>query len=81
LKREDLFKRLIEIDLVGGTNKVQDPKLILNSMFLAKKTFDKQVDIFKGLSVEIFYGILEYNEYEIDNWLVYYFVKNQYIEE
>jgi hypothetical protein len=81
LKREELFKRLTEIDLVGGTNEVQDPKLILNSMFLTKKQFDEQVEIFKGLSVEIFYGILKYNEDEINNWLVDYSVKNQDIEE
>jgi hypothetical protein len=80
-KREELFKRLTEIDLAGGTNEVQDPKLILNSMFLTKQQFDEQVEIFKGLSVEIFYGILEYNEDEIDNWLVDYSVKNQDIEE
>jgi hypothetical protein len=66
---------------VGGTNEVQDPKLILNSMFLTKKQFDEQVEIFKGLSTEIFYGILEYNEEEINNWLVDYSVKNQDIEE
>jgi hypothetical protein len=50
-------------------------------MFLIKKQFDEQVEIFKGLSVEIFYGILEYNEDEINNWLVDYFVKKQDIEE
>jgi hypothetical protein len=81
LKREELFKRLTEIDLTGGTNEVQDPKLILNSMFLTKQQFDEQVEIFKGLSAEIFYGILEYNEEEIDNWLVDYSMKNQDIEE
>jgi hypothetical protein len=81
LKREELFKRLTEIDLAGGTNEVQDPKLILNSMFLTKKQFDEQVEIFKGLSVENFYGILEYNEDDIDNWLVDYSMKNQDIEE
>jgi hypothetical protein len=80
-KREELFKRLTEIDLAGGTNEVQDPKLILNSMFLTKQQFDEQVEIFKGLSVEKFYGILEYNEDDIDNWLVDYSVKNQDIEE
>jgi hypothetical protein len=48
-------------------------------MFLTNKQFDEQVDIFKELLVEIFYGILRYNEDEIDNWLVNYFLKNQYI--
>ena len=81
LKREEMFKRHTEIDLERGTNKVQDPKLILNSMFLTKQQFDKQVEIFKGLSIGNLYGILEYNEEEIDNWLDDYSVKNQDIEE
>jgi hypothetical protein len=80
IKKEELFKRLTEIDLAGGTNEVQDPKLILNSMFLTKKQFDKHVEIFKGLSTGIFYSILEYKE-EINNWVVDYSVKNQDIEE
>jgi hypothetical protein len=48
-------------------------------MFLTKQQFDKQVEIFKGLLAEIFYNTLEYDDEEIDNWLVYYSVKNQYI--
>jgi hypothetical protein len=76
-----LFKRVTEIDLAGCTNEVQYPKLTLNSMFLTKKQFDEQVDIFKGLSVEKLYGILEYNEDGIDNLLVDYSVKNPDIEE
>ena len=77
LKREELFKRLTEIDLAGGTKEVQDPKLILNSMFLTKQQFDEQVEIFKGLSVEKLHGILEYDEDDIENWLVDYSMKNQ----
>jgi hypothetical protein len=81
LKRKELLNRLIEIDLEGGINKVHDPKLILNSMFLTKQQFDEQFEIFKGLSVENLYGILEYKEDDIDNWLVDYSVKNKDIEE
>jgi hypothetical protein len=33
------------------------------------------------LSIQKFYGIIEYDEDAIDNWLVDYFVKNQDIEE
>ena len=66
-KRGELFKRLMEIDLSLSTNEAQDPKLILNSIFLRKQQFEEQVDIFKGLSVEKFYGILEYDEDDINN--------------
>jgi hypothetical protein len=58
------------VDLAGSTNEVQDPKLILHSLFLTKKQFDRQVEIFKGLLVENFYGILEYDEDDIENWPV-----------
>jgi hypothetical protein len=57
-----------DLETILSTNEVQEPRLILNSMFLTKKQFYEQVEIFKGLSVENFYGILEYNEDEIDNW-------------
>jgi len=64
------------VDLAGSTNEVQDSKLILNSLIITKQQFDEQVDIFKGLSFEKFYGILEYDEDDIDNWLVDYSMKN-----
>jgi hypothetical protein len=66
-RREELFKRLTEVDLVRRTNEVQDPKLILNSLFLTKQQFDEQVEIFKGLSIEKFYGIVVYDKNAIDN--------------
>jgi hypothetical protein len=81
IRREELFKRLTEVDLAGSTNEVQDPKLILNSLFLTKQHFDEKVEFFKGLSIENFYGIVVYDENAIDNWLVDYSVKNQDIEE
>jgi hypothetical protein len=80
-RREELFKKLTEIDLASSTNEVQDPKLILNAFFFTKKSFDEQVEIFKGLSFRKFYGILEYGEDDVENWLVYYSIKNQDIQE
>jgi uncharacterized protein YeeX (DUF496 family) len=80
-RREELFKKLIEIDLAGRTNEVQDPKLILNLLFLTKQEFDEQVEIFKGLSFEKLYDILEYSEDDVEKWLVDYLIKNQDIEE
>jgi hypothetical protein len=66
-RREELFKKLTEIDIAGNTNEVQDPKLILNSLFLTKQAFDEQVEIFEGFSFEKFYGILEYGEDDVEN--------------
>jgi hypothetical protein len=80
-RRDKLFKKLTEIDLAGSTNEVQDPKLIFNSLFLTKQAFDDQVHIYKRLSFENFYGILEYGEDDVKNWLVGYSIKNQDIQE
>jgi hypothetical protein len=66
-RRDKLFKKLTEIDLASSTNEVQDPKLIFNSLFLTKQSFDDQVHIYKRLSFENFYGILEYGEDDMKN--------------
>jgi hypothetical protein len=66
-RRDKLFKKLTEIDLAGNTNEVQDPKLIFNSLFLTNKAFDDQVRIYKRMSFENFYGILEYGEDDVKN--------------
>jgi hypothetical protein len=47
-RREELFKRLMEVDLDGITNKLKDPKLILNSLFLTKQHFNEQLIFLKG---------------------------------
>jgi hypothetical protein len=80
-QREELFKRFTDVDIAGSTNEDQDPKFILNLLFLTKQRFDEKFEIFKGMLVEEVYGILEYNEEDIDNWLVDYSVKNEDIEE
>jgi hypothetical protein len=54
VKREELFRRLTEVDLAGSTDEVQYPKLDLNSMFMTMQQFDEQVDILKGLSADKF---------------------------
>jgi hypothetical protein len=79
-KREILYQKLTEIDLVGSTGEVQDPHIILNSTFLTKEQFEEHVEILKNLSAEKFNSIKEYNEDEIDNWLVNYSNKNECIE-
>jgi hypothetical protein len=80
-KKEGLYKRLTEMDLVGTTGEVQDPKLILNSIFMTREQFQQEVEILKGLSAEKFNSIIEYNENEIEDWLVNYANKNEDIED
>jgi uncharacterized protein YeeX (DUF496 family) len=72
---------LTKIDLVGRNNDFQDPKVIINLLTLTKQAFNKQVDIFKALSLEKIYSILEYGEDDVDNWLVDYLVQNEDIDQ
>ena len=69
------------INLAGRINDFQDPNLIANSLPLTKQAFDKQVVIFKALSLEKFYSILEYGEDDVDNWLVDYLVQTEEIDQ
>jgi hypothetical protein len=73
-KKDKLFTRLSRINLDGKTNDLQDLDLIANSFPLTKQEFDKEVDMFKALSLEKFYSILEYDQAHVDNWLVDYSV-------
>jgi len=79
-RKEKLFRNLIQIDLARSTNEVQNPNLILNSLPLTKQDFNEQVDILKLLSLEKFYGILEYGQDDVENWLVDYLTHNEEIE-
>jgi hypothetical protein len=76
-----LFKKLVEIELAEKIVEVQDSRLIINSIFMTRKQFEEHVDILKSISVEKFNSIIEYDEREIENWLVDYVKKNQDIEE
>jgi hypothetical protein len=55
--------------------------LILNSLFLTKQEFDDQVHIYKILSFENLYVILEYGENYVKTWLVSYAIINKNIQE
>jgi hypothetical protein len=48
---------------------------------MTRQQFEEHVDILKGFSTEKFNSIIEYNESEIENWLVEYVIKNQDVEE
>jgi hypothetical protein len=78
-KKYKLFTRLSRINLAGKTNDFQDPDLIANSLPLTRKEFDKQVVIFKALSMKFFYNILHYDQVHVDDWLVKYSVQNEEI--
>jgi hypothetical protein len=80
-EKEDLFTSLIQIDLAGSTNEVQDPNLILKSLKITKEAFHEQLDILKGLSFEKFYGIVEHRVDELERWVLDYVAHNEEIEQ
>jgi hypothetical protein len=43
---------------------------------MTRQQFEEHMDILKGLSAEKFNSIIEYNESEIENWLMEYAIKN-----
>ena len=48
---------------------------------MTRQQFEEHMDILKGLSAEKLNSIIEYNESEIENWLMEYAIKNQEMEE
>jgi hypothetical protein len=50
-------------------------------LFLTKQEFDDQVHIYKRLSFENFYGILEYGEDDMKTWLIDCAIINKNIKE
>jgi hypothetical protein len=79
-EKEALYCILTEIDLVGNKGEVHDLKLIINSIFITRIQFKEHVEILKGVSTETFNNIIEYDENEIENWLVSYVNKNEDIK-
>ena len=81
IKERKIIHKFGQNKLSRKEQRLQDPNLIVNSFPLKKKAFDKQVDIFKALSLEKFYNILEYGQDDIDHWLVDYSVLNEEIDQ
>jgi hypothetical protein len=80
-EKGDLFTSLLQMDLAGSTNEVQDPNLILKSLSMTKEAFQEQVDILKGLAFEKFYDILEHHLDEHERWVLDYAAHNEEIEQ
>jgi hypothetical protein len=71
-KKIKAYSKLIGLDIVGTTIEVSDPKLIANSMLLTRQQFEEHVETLKILLTEKFEIMVEYNNDDIDSWLVEY---------
>jgi hypothetical protein len=80
-KRGELYLKLIELELVGSTEDVEDPHLIMNSILLSKEQMEEKLDSLKIASAEKFNNLTEYSETKVESWLVHYVNKNDDIED
>jgi hypothetical protein len=80
VKKSEAYSKIMWLDLAGTTGEVQDPKLILNNILLARQQFEEHVEILKGISTKKFNPMTEYIEKEIESWLMEYVNKNEDIE-
>jgi hypothetical protein len=69
-KRGELFLKLVELKLVGSTEDVEDPHLIMNSILLSKEQMKEKLDSLKISSTERFNDLTEYSETKVEGWLV-----------
>jgi hypothetical protein len=76
-KKDILVTKLSNIDLAEKTYDFQDPHLIANSLPLTRQEFDKQVVMFKTLSLQHFYSILQFDQAHVYDWLVKYAIQNE----
>jgi hypothetical protein len=81
VKRGELYLKLIELELVGSTEDVEDPHLIMNSILLSKEQMEEKLDSLKIASTKKFNNLTEYSETEVESWLVHYVNKNDDIED
>jgi hypothetical protein len=81
VKKGESYLKLVELDLAGTTREVEDPKFILNSIFMTKEQFEEKMELLKSASGERFNSLTEYSELEIESWLVNYVNKNEDIED
>jgi hypothetical protein len=81
VKKGESYLKLVELDLAGTTREVDDPKIILNSIFMTKEQFEKKLESLKSASTERFNSLTEYSEFEVESWLVNYVNKNEDIED
>jgi hypothetical protein len=81
VKMSELYLKLIELELVGSTEDVEDSHLILNSILLSKEQMEEKLDLLKIASAENFNNSTEYLETEVESWLVLYMNKNDDIED
>jgi hypothetical protein len=79
-RKNEAYLRILDLDIVGTTVEVPDPKYLSNSMLMTRQDFQEQTEQLKRKSTEKFDNMMEFIHDDIDSWLVEYTNKNEYIE-
>jgi hypothetical protein len=66
--------------LAGTNGEIEDPKFILNSIFISKEQFEEKLELLKSASAKKFNSLNKYSELEVESWLVSYVNKNEEIK-
>jgi hypothetical protein len=67
VKRGECYLKLVGLDLAGTTREVDDPQIILNSIFMSKEKFEEKLESLKSTSTEKFNNLTEYSEFEVES--------------
>jgi len=60
IKKGEFYLNLVELELFGSTEDVEDPHLIMNSILLSNEQMEKKSNLLKIASVEEFNNLTEY---------------------
>jgi hypothetical protein len=79
-RKNEAYLKILDLDIVGTTIEVPDPKYLSNSMLMTRQHFEEKIEELKRTSTEKFDNMMEFTHDDIDNWLVEYTNKNEDIE-
>ena len=79
-RKNEAYLKILDLDIVGTTIEVPDPKYLSNSMLVTRQHFEEKIEELKRTSTEKFDNMVEYTCDDIYYWLVEYTNKNEDIE-
>jgi hypothetical protein len=79
-RKNEAYLKILDLDIVGTTIEVPDPKYLSNSMLMTRQHFEEKIEELKRTSAEKFDNMMEFTHDDIDSWLVEYTNKNEDIE-
>jgi hypothetical protein len=79
-RKTEAYLKILDLDIVGTTIEVPDPKYLSNSMLMTRQDFEEHIEGLKRTSAEKFDNMMEFTHDDIDSWLVEYTNKNEDIE-